>query len=323
MSQLLPLPELLVPLRQDWAERIGAAWHQVIDNIFATGRLLIAAKAALPHGEWLPLLDDLPFHRSTAARLMAIAEDPRLSNDAHVQHLLPASWGTLYELTKLDDATFTSRVADGSIHPQLERTDVQVWTQAASRQQRHRAIHAGAVARPDDDIGPFPLIYADPPWHFDVYSDKGLNRSPDRHYPVLTDDEIAGFHVGSRTIPEIAARHAALLLWCTSMDRGLATMRRWGFEYKADAVWVKDKIGLGFVFRNQHEVLLYGTRGNMPSPQYRPPSVFEYPRTQHSAKPPEIRAIIERMYPDFDERTRLELFARGASPGWTSRGFEA
>ena len=48
---------------------------------------------------------ELPFSASTARRLMAISEDMRLSNPAHGQ-LLPQSWRTLYELTKLDDAAF-------------------------------------------------------------------------------------------------------------------------------------------------------------------------------------------------------------------------
>jgi N6-adenosine-specific RNA methylase IME4 len=55
-----------------------------------------------------------------------------------------------------------------------------------------------------------------------------------------------------------------------------------------------------------------------------PTSVFTYPRGEHSAKPPEIRGVIERMFPDFDESTRLELFARGDKvPGWTVYGLEA
>jgi hypothetical protein len=45
----------------------------------------------------------------------------------------------------------------------------------------------------------------------------------------------------------------------------------------------------------------------MPGPQYQPPSVFHYPRGVHSAKPPEIRTAIEKMYPAFDAHTRLEL----------------
>jgi len=99
-------------------------------------------------------------------------------------------------------------------------------------------------------------------------------------------------------------------------------MEAWGFTYKAQAVWIKDRTGLGLVFRNRHEVLLYGTRGNMPGPQYQPPSVFEYPRGRHSAKPPEVRKAIERMYPDFSAETRLELFARENMKDWTCCGNE-
>jgi N6-adenosine-specific RNA methylase IME4 len=126
-------------------------------------------------------------------------------------------------------------------------------------------------------------------------------------------------------VPELATPDAALLLWCTSsnLERALVIMREWGFEFKTSAVWGKDKPGLGLVFRVMHEVLLYGTRGKMPGPQYQPPSLFVYPRGRHSAKPPEIRGLIERMYPDFDERTRLELFARETTKGWTCHGFEA
>jgi hypothetical protein len=55
------------------------------------------------------------------------------------------------------------------------------WFQA-SRKDKHRNI--ANKARKDqapDSFGPFPLIYADPPWKFDVYSEKGLDRTPDQH----------------------------------------------------------------------------------------------------------------------------------------------
>ena len=64
--------------------------------------------------------------------------------------------------------------------------------------------------------GPFSLIYADPPWRFDVYSGNGLERTPDRHYPTLTDREIADFTINGRPVSKIAHKDAALLLWCTS-----------------------------------------------------------------------------------------------------------
>jgi N6-adenosine-specific RNA methylase IME4 len=44
----------------------------------------------------------------------------------------------------------------------------------------------------------------------------------------------------------------------------LAAMAAWGFAYKTHAVWLKDKIGLGYWLRGKHELLLIGTRGKIP-----------------------------------------------------------
>lgn len=196
----------------------------------------------------------------------------------------------------------------------------------ANRQRRHRKIaRDSAQNQTRGIIGPFPLILADPPWKFEVYSEKGLDRTPDQHYPTMGDDDIAAFRVEGKLISEIATRDAALFMWCTSSNihRALRIMEAWDFEYKTHAIWAKDRSGMGLVFRNMHEVLLYGTRGKMPGPQYQPQSVFHLPRGKHSAKPTEIRKAIERMYPDFDDTTRLELFAREKPKGWTVYGHEA
>jgi N6-adenosine-specific RNA methylase IME4 len=195
-----------------------------------------------------------------------------------------------------------------------------------NREARHRRIRAAAAGKMVlERPGPFPLIYADPPWSFDVYSEMGKENSPDRHYPTLTDEQIMEFEVAGIPVSEVAHDDAALLLWCTSSNlmRARKIMEAWDFEYKTHAVWDKCRTGMGYVFLNQHEVLLYGTRGNIPAPQVQHPSVFRYPRGEHSAKPPEIRTAIEQMYPDFDEHTRLELFAREKAEGWTCYGFEA
>jgi N6-adenosine-specific RNA methylase IME4 len=197
------------------------------------------------------------------------------------------------------------------------------WWYQASRKQKHLTILAKAKSSAAP-LGPFPLILADPPWKFETYSEKGLERTPDQHYPTLTDEEIVNFKVGNILVRNIAAPAAVLFLWCTSANvrRALAVMDGWGFSYRTNCVWMKDRGGLGLVFRNWHEHLLYGIRGAMPGPQYQPASVFQYPRGEHSAKPPEIRAEIEKMYPDFDAATRLELFARETLPGWTPYGLE-
>lgn len=199
------------------------------------------------------------------------------------------------------------------------------------RRQRHAAIKSKAQAsRADHGFGPFPLIYADPPWHFKTYSEAGGGRSADQHYPTLPDDEILDFRIEGRPVRDIAYDDAMLFLWCTSSNLPLAlrVMQAWGFEFKSSAVWIKEgesgrlQVGLGQIFRNAHELLLYGARGDVAGPVEAPLSVFKYPRTKHSAKPPEIRAAIERMYPDLADN-RLELFARGKIPGWITFGFEA
>jgi N6-adenosine-specific RNA methylase IME4 len=206
--------------------------------------------------------------------------------------------------------------------------DARPYWYKASRKAKHQDIAETAAAVSEtqaDDVHPFPLVYVDPPWKFKVYSEKGLERTPDQHYPTMTDAEIVDY------ITPFVPKVGAILMWCTSsnMDRAITVLESCDYEFKSSAVWVKlgpdgQPIGgLGLVFRNMHEILLYGTRGDMPGPQYQPPSVFFYPRRAHSAKPPEIRTEIERMYPDFDAETRCELFCRGKVDGWTTFGFEA
>jgi hypothetical protein len=49
--------------RDRWAARICETWQRVVVAIITTGQLLIEAKADLPHGEWLAMIEsgDLPF----------------------------------------------------------------------------------------------------------------------------------------------------------------------------------------------------------------------------------------------------------------------
>jgi N6-adenosine-specific RNA methylase IME4 len=49
-------------------------------------------------------------------------------------------------------------------------------------------------------------------------------------------------------------------------------------------------------------------------------SVVSEERTTHSKKPETFRTMIDTLYPN---GKRLELFARGAAPGWETYGFEA
>ena len=175
---------------------------------------------------------------------------------------------------------------------------------------------------------PFPrdrryaVLYADPPWQFRVYDENSSIASEHGaagvHYPCMSTDAICALPV-----KELATDAAALFLWTTAphLPEALQVITAWGFEYKTHAVWVKDWIGVGFWVGNQHEILLVAARGDMPTPApaNRPSSVITAPRREHSRKPDEAYALIERMYP---ELPRIELFARQTRLGWAAWGNE-
>ena len=124
-------------------------------------------------------------------------------------------------------------------------------------------------------------------------------------------------------VPSICADDAVLFLWATNpkLKEAFEVIEAWDFEYLTNMVWMKDRIGTGYYFRGQHELLLVGKRGKMPVPgeSDRPPSVLHSPRRKHSQKPHEVYIIIEALYPS---QKFLELFARSKRAGWTSWGDE-
>jgi len=160
--------------------------------------------------------------------------------------------------------------------------------------------------------GQFNVIYADPPWQYDL----SLRGSPEEHYAVMETKSICDLKIPS-------SEDAVLFLWATNpkLEEALQVMRAWGFTYKTNLVWVKDKFGNGYYFRGQHELLLLGVKGNpsVPLEADRPSSVLNAARGKHSQKPEEVYVLIEKMYPN---NKRLELFARQKREGWEAWGNE-
>ena len=90
----------------------------------------------------------------------------------------------------------------------------------------------------------FGVICADPPWEFEVYSGKGKQRSPERHYDTWPLVRIKALPVGA-----LAADDCALLLWGVwpNLDVALEVVGAWGFKYQtAGLLWVKTKEGAEF-----------------------------------------------------------------------------
>ena len=162
------------------------------------------------------------------------------------------------------------------------------------------------------DERPVSVVYADPPWRYEhMISD---SRKIENQYPTMATTEIA-------ELDPAPAEDAVLFLWVTSpkLPEGLQIMEAWGFTYRTSMVWVKPQIGMGYYVRGQHELLLIGALGSLPTPapNARPSSVIDERRTEHSKKP-DLRPMLDAMYPDLWKR---EMFSRRPAEGlWLVHG---
>lgn len=289
-----------------WREQILDAWRDSVTGIIETGRRLEQSRQELGHGEWGALVAGLPFDHSTVTRLRAIAADERICAHAHN---LPASWYSLYELTKLDDETWAAGVEGGVIRPDVKRPEI--------KKLMRPAFDAPPPVAQSTAAGVYDLILADPPWRYEHV--KTESRAIENQYPTMALGEICALPVS-----EVCADDCVLLMWTTSpkLAESLAVVDAWGFNYRTCAVWTKDRIGMGYWFRQQHELLLVATCGEprAPEPSERVSSVLTYPRGAHSAKPTELYGTIERMFP---AARKLEMFARAPRDGWAAWGNQA
>lgn len=158
------------------------------------------------------------------------------------------------------------------------------------------------------------LVLADPPWQYDFAETD--NRQIENQYPSATVAEICAH-------APCTATDCVLLLWATApkLREALEVMEAWGFEYKTHAIWDKEKIGMGYWFRGQHELLLVGTKGSAtpPAQEKRTSSVFREPRKGHSEKPDCVYQWIESAFP---ESNKLEMYCRNPRDGWQVWGNE-
>ena len=187
---------------------------------------------------------------------------------------------------------------------------------------------------PDLPQNKYSIIYADPPWDYGgkmQFDRSGLvseNREWQRgifisaanfKYPTLKINELKAI-----PIPEIAAEDCLLFMWVTNphLAQGIQLGEAWGFEYKTVAfVWDKMVHNPGKYTMSYCELCLVFKRGRIPRPRgtRNEKQLIRAPRGQHSVKPVEVRAAIERMFPT---QSRIELFARSKPKSWDVWGLD-
>lgn len=171
------------------------------------------------------------------------------------------------------------------------------------------------------EAGQFDMIMADPPWQFELYSEKGEEKSAQAQYRTMTIDDIARLPVAG-----LAAPDCLLWLWATApmLAQQIGVLEAWGFTFKTSGVWVKTTrhgkihFGTGYVLRNAHEPFLIGTRGD-PVTTRSVRSVVMGRVREHSRKPEEAYTAAEALMPG---ARRVELFSRTNRKGWDVWGDE-
>jgi N6-adenosine-specific RNA methylase IME4 len=159
--------------------------------------------------------------------------------------------------------------------------------------------------------GRYRTILADPPWDIQQLGKRGAVQ----HYDLMSLERITA--MGTALEPYLAD-DAHLWLWVTNatLRQGYDVAEAWGFTVRSPLTWVKFRLGLGNYLRNSTEHLLFATRGKAPVQYRSQPTWIQAPVQDHSHKPEEQYALIERISPG----PYLELFARRPQPGWHAWG---
>ena len=227
--------------------------------------------------------------RSTAFRAKAVYRHFVMSLKSPPGGLLEAGTKKLEMLIPYTDAVNVGEWVSKAAA--LSRSDLKLEIEEAFKSQDSPPLPEGK----------YRVIYADPPWQYD---NSGFDQSAAAHYRTMPTDEICELPV-----PALVGDECVLFLWVTNtfLQDGLDVLKAWGFDYKTNLVWVKDRgPGIGWFVRTTHELLLIGTKGQGVHPKEKPNSVIVAEVSRHSKKPDLVYEMIERMY----EGPYIELFAR-------------
>jgi N6-adenosine-specific RNA methylase IME4 len=168
------------------------------------------------------------------------------------------------------------------------------------------------------------IIYCDPPWQYRDKANAG-KRGACHKYDVMTLEDIKRLDV-----PSLAADDCLLAMWWVPPmpNEALEVVKAWGFKpktmqgftwHKLSKTGAKDHFGMGNYTRANAECCLFAVRGKPRRVCAAVRSLIVAPVGKHSAKPPEARQRLVQLMGDV---SRVELFARAATPGWDVWGNE-
>jgi len=108
---------------QEHAERFCRAWQKGPGAIIESCCRLSEAKQEFPRDQFDSLIKlKLPIDPSVARKLLRIAANSILCAPGHTAKL-PPCWTIIYDLSKLDDDVLLVGIADGRVHPGMQRKE--------------------------------------------------------------------------------------------------------------------------------------------------------------------------------------------------------
>jgi len=290
--------------REQWASRLNEQWDEIrqnaVEGFIGFGRELLACKAAVERGEWMPMLaEDLKFNQRVANTFMRIATwvDENGVNDSN----LPPDYNTIQLLTRLDNDTFARLTEEGVVSPTLKRNEVS----SILRRERVAADEA-RILNLVPVVGKFRTIVIDPAWEYDWLSLAGRAKPG---YAMETHEQLLARDVAAWADDEAGCH---LYCWVTNnfMARACELVAHWGFQHRTIITWIKSPpFGLGSYLRNSTEHVIFATRGDTTT---RPaaaslPTHFEAPRGEHSEKPEKFYEIVRAAsYPPYGEANQRD-----------------
>jgi N6-adenosine-specific RNA methylase IME4 len=349
----LALAETDAEFLREAADRIRTRMSRTVQDIIEIGRDLAKVQERIGHGNFLPWIErEFGMSDQTAYRFIHVATNM----GDQIPHGVEFQPAVLYALaapstpvsvrTEIIERTAAgetvtvedvrmlkleslARGADGRLTPESKKTLAplikEIRAEKVEEKKERRAVReaelgAFQLALPQKKYG---VIAADPEWKYVPYgdSDSGKLLAAENHFPTSPTEIIA-----ARPVADIAADDCVLFLWATvpMLPDALTVMAAWGFTYKSNFAWRKSRPATGFWNRNQHELLLVGTRGHnvpAPAPGTQWSSVIDAPTRRHSEKPEQYLEMIEAYYPTLP---KIELNRRGpARPSWDAWGNEA
>ena len=244
--------------------------------------------------EEIETLSDIGISRKQSSRFQAIARIPEPTFEEHIAKTKSLK----RELTSSDLLKLSQKLS--------------AITQPCSDHDEEETCAISDLDRLIKHGKKFKCIYADPPWKYD---NQATRASTDNHYSTMSVDDIVAL-----PIQDLAADQAHLHLWTTNafLFDCPRILDAWGFQYKGVFLWVKPQMGIGNYWRVSHELMVLGVRGGLGFNNHSQMSWLEAERTKHSAKPEQVRKIIEMVSPG----PYLELFGRKTSEGWVTWGNE-